>query len=240
MKYLKILFLFIALISATFHASAHALWIETTPIGKAGQVHTVKLFFGEYAEGEREPLTNWHSDLKDLELWLTKPDGSKEKLTVNPDSNFLHTSFVPSANGVYILSTAHKLGDLNGDTQLEFLAQTTVSVGKIGDNPETMLSSQELTVFPQSPAKWKVNKPTKLKALHKGGTLTEGFATILSPTGWTKGIPLGADGTVDFIPLWPGTYVIEISHYEKTPGKHKANSYEALWQGATYSIEVAK
>lgn len=240
MKTLTSFFLFVAFVSTTFHASAHALWIETIPIGKTGQAHTVKLFFGEYAEGELEPLSNWHSDLKDLELWLTKPDGSKEKLTVTPDSNFLHTSFVPSANGVYILSTAHKLGDLNGTTQLEFLAQTAVNVGKADGNLEALLGNQELTVFPQSTAKWKVNKPAKLKALHKGGALNEGVATVLSPAGWSKGIPLGADGTVEFIPLWPGTYVVEVSHYEKTTGKNKGNSYEALWQGATYTIYVTK
>lgn len=70
----------------TCNLFAHALWIETNATGKTGQTQEVRLYFGEYAQNERDELSKWRSDLKDLTLWLINPDGTKEKLSVQQDS----------------------------------------------------------------------------------------------------------------------------------------------------------
>ncbi|GAA4807857.1 hypothetical protein GCM10023231_41390 [Olivibacter ginsenosidimutans] len=95
MKTLKALLLLALITLNIYQLSAHALWIETAQTGKTGQLQTVKLFFGEYAEGERDEIAKWNSDLASLELWLIKPDGQKEKLSTEARTSFLQASFTP-------------------------------------------------------------------------------------------------------------------------------------------------
>jgi len=74
-----LLTILISLLSLQF-ASAHALWIETQTNGKLNQKHTVKVYYGEYAEGLVDPIDKWYSDVKDFDLILIAPDGSKKTL----------------------------------------------------------------------------------------------------------------------------------------------------------------
>ncbi|GAA4807850.1 hypothetical protein GCM10023231_41380 [Olivibacter ginsenosidimutans] len=129
---------------------------------------------------------------------------------------------------------------MNGTTQFEFLASATVSVGKPEKTLEQALEQVELKVFPINATKWKVNQPVSLKVIQKGASKADAYVSILSPKGWSQGLNTAADGTVSFVPAWPGLYVIEVTNYEKTPGEYKGNKYEAFWQGSTYSFEVGK
>ena len=48
----------------------------------------------------------------------------------------------------------------------------------------------------------------------------------------------GKDGELEFTPLWPGRYVVEVTDYKQVKGEQDGKAYEALWQGATHSFEV--
>jgi uncharacterized GH25 family protein len=236
MKILKSLLLL--LIVSTGSVSAHSLWMETAAAGKIGQAQNVKLHFGEYAQGERDELSKWYSDLKDLTLWLTTPDGKKEQLTVTQGTNFCEASFTPANDGVYTLTVSHKPKALSGTTQYEFSASSTVSVGKNTKLNDIAANTNDLKVAPENAAK--VNAPLKVKVWQKGENKAGNTVMVFSPAGWGQELTTAADGTVTFTPLWPGKYVLEATAFTKIPGEANGNKYEALWQGATYSFDVSK
>ncbi len=228
--------LFTLLVNTTF---AHSLWIETNATGRIGQPQVAKLYFGEYAQAERDSLSKWRSDLPEFTLWLVKPDGQKEKLEVSKQGYFVQAAFTPQANGVYTLVVSHFIKDISGGTQLEFLASTNVSVGKaLAADPS--VNTNTLKVFPEGGASLKVNQAVKLKVWVKGETKAGNTVLVFSPSGWSQELTTAADGTVTFKPEWSGKYVVEAEEYAEIAGEHNGHAYKALWQGATYSFDVLK
>jgi len=229
------------MLAGVFFASnlfAHALWIETKGTGKIGQAQEVKLFYGEYAQNERDITAKWYSDVKDLTLWLVGPDQQKIKLSTVLGDNVASASFTPEKDGQYTLVVSHPAKDLAGTTKYHFLTSTTVQVGKPAAviNPEGI--TNELKVFPSSGTAYKVNKAVKLKTLHNGTAKAEATVSVFSPSGWSQVLTTSKDGEIEFTPVWPGRYVVEVTDFQKTKGDHNGKPYEALWQGSTYSFEV--
>lgn len=236
MKKLTLTLLLLAL--STSMLFAHSLWIETAAKGKVGQAQTVKLFFGEYAQEERDELSKWRSDLPSLTLWLVSPDGEKTQLTTKQGTNVVESSFTPQKNGVYTLLVSHKLKDLSGGTGLlEFAASTNVSVGTAAA-PAITVNTNDVKALPVGATK--VNAPAKVKVWVKGESKAGATVLVFSPNKWGQELETDANGTVTFTPLWPGKYVIEATNFTATPGTAGSVEYKTFWQGATYSFDVAK
>jgi uncharacterized GH25 family protein len=217
---------------------AHSLWIETAAKGKIGQSQAVKLYFGEFAQDERDELSKWRSDLPSLTLWLISPDGQKTQLTTKQGVNMVESDFTPQKNGVYTLLVSHKLKDLSGGTGLlEFAASTNVNVGTTAA-PEADINTNDVKALPVSATK--VNAALKIKVWVKGAHKAGGTVLVFSPNKWAQELTTSEDGTVSFVPLWPGKYVIEATNYTSTPGISGNVNYKTFWQGATYSFDVSK
>jgi len=226
---LSILFCFI-----TINLSAHALWIETANTGKIGQQQTVKVYYGEYAANERENISKWYSDVKEFTLWLVGPDQQRTQLKLTADSNSFTSSFTPDKNGSYNLEVSHEAKELGGTTKYHFLASTNVNVGKSG-TATVNNNVLNLKIDNNTP---KVNQTVKLTAFLNKEAAKAKTVSIFSPAGWAKETKTDTNGTIQFMPIWPGTYVIEIAEFQKVKGEHHGKVYEAIWQGATYSFEV--
>ncbi len=234
-KFISSLFVIICLsCSAAF---SHALWIETASTGKKGAKQDVFVYYGEYAQGERDALDKWYADVKDLKLWLIQPDGSKQELSLNRADNRLETSFVPESDGLYLLSVAHKASELANGTQYEFLTSAQVQVGKGGAELKNAYSPLDFSVYASS-ADPKTNKVVELQAFREGKPFGEGTVAVFSPKGWSLELTTDAEGKARFTPLWPGRYVVETSKFSQEAGEHGGQAYQAFWQGATNSFEV--
>jgi uncharacterized GH25 family protein len=238
MKYVNTLLLTILGLFFGTSIFAHALWIETKASGKIGQAHEVLVFYGEYAQDERDITSKWYSDVKELTLWLVGPDKQKIKLTTTLGENVVTASFIPKKEGQYTLLVSHPAKDLAGTTQYHFLSSTVVNVGKISTQLDAEAISNELKIFPETTSEYKANMPVKLKAMHNGILKGAASVSIFSPSGWSKVSTTNKDGILEFIPLWPGRYVVEVTEYQEKKGEQNGKAYGALWQGATHSFEV--
>ncbi|MGY0037694.1 DUF4198 domain-containing protein [Pedobacter sp. NJ-S-72] len=227
---LSILFCFI-----TTNLSAHALWIETGTTGKIGQQQTVKVYYGEYAANERENISKWYSDVKEFTLWLVGPDQQRTQLKLTSDSNAFTSSFTPDKNGLYALEVSHEAKELGGTTKYHFLASTNVTVGK---SISTATTTNVLNLKLDNTSPLKVNQTVKLTASLNKEAAKAKTVSIFSPSGWAKETKTDENGLVQFTPIWPGIYVIEVAEFQKVKGEHQGKAYEAIWQGATYSFEV--
>ena len=217
---------------------AHALWIETNGSGNIGKSHVVKLFYGEYAQNERDSVSKWYSDVKNLTLWLVGPDLKKVMLKTTLGNNVATASFIPVKGGLYTLLVSHEAKELAGTTAYNFLASATVQVGKTTQSADEKAISNELKVFPLGSGTYTVNTTVKLKAKNKNAIVKAKTISVFSPSGWSKEITTNAAGIAEFTPVWPGTYVVEISDFQKGKGEQMGKKYEAIWKGATYSFEV--
>jgi len=236
MKKWNILLLTFAISLMTTGAFAHAIWIETANTGQIGKAQTVRIYYGEFVDGERDSVTKWYSDIKDLELWLVGPDQKKIKLKTTAAANYYEAKFTPGSNGAYSLTISHQAKELGGETKYHFLASADVTVGKPAGKSTVFVNSLQLQKSEITSAQ--VNKQIMLKASHNNSDAAKMKVSVFSPNGWSKELTTDTTGSVSFLPPFPGRYVIEISDMDKTAGEHYGKPYQETWSGATYSFEV--
>ena len=237
-NFISILFslLFMAVSSQLF---AHALWIETKTIGKIGSSQEVKVFYGEYVANERDSVVKWYSDVKDFTLWLTTPKNEKIKLETTEGTNFYSANFIPKEAGVYLLTVVHVAKELGGTTKYEFSSIASVSVGKATAINAAAIPNPLYALVSETKV-YQLNSPVKIKAVLNGKALAGKNVSVFSPEGWSKEYKTDGNGIIEFSPIWPGRYVLEVSNYQKIAGDHHGKKYTATWQGATSSFEVVK
>jgi len=237
MKTLKTtLFLFLCFF-AYVQVSAHALWIETSAHGKKGTPQEVKIFYGEFAAGERDAPEKWYSDVKDFTLTLVAPDGTETPLETKAGESFYTSSFTPEQDGVYTLLVSHEAAELGGTTKYHFISSANVAVGKI-DKVIPDQNTNTLKVYAENHQLFGKNKSVKLYAQLNGQPLANKPISIASSEGWTKEITTDANGAITFSPLWSGRYVAEAQNFEKVDGTHNGQTFDAAWIGSTFSFEV--
>lgn len=234
---LKISFFILLLLSITSNAFAHALWIETAATGKIGQKQQVAIYYGEYAENERDSVAHWFSDVKEVKIWLVSPDNKKIQLTTTAEATRLVADFTPSANGIYTLLADHPVKEVPRTTLYQFVSSATVTVGTVtSNNASQNTNSLSLTAN----ATYKNNQPVTVNALFKNKASTDITFSVVAPTGWSKTFKADANGNLRFTPIWSGTYYVEAFYTEKITGEQNGKTYDSVWRGATYIITVAK
>ncbi|TKC06015.1 DUF4198 domain-containing protein [Pedobacter frigoris] len=216
---------------------AHALWIETPATGKVGQKQAVKVFYGEYADLGRDSVSTWYSDVKEFTLWLVGPDNKKTQLKVTSGLNYFEGSFTPERNGSYTVIVSHEAKELGGTTKYHFLSSAGVSVGKVA--AAALQNTNALRLHLEDVTSLKIKNPIKMTAFLGDAVASKKAVTVFSPTGWSKEFYTDDKGGFEFIPLWPGRYVVEISDMDKkATGTHHGKDYTGVWKGATYSFEL--
>lgn len=227
-----LLTILISLVSLQF-ASAHALWIETQSNGKLNQKHTVKVYYGEYAEGLVDPIDKWYSDVKDFDLILIAPDGSKKTLEKTASTDHFEASFLPTENGSYILSVVKAAKEAYETMKFEFSSTAFVQVGNGSTKLNSLPFHVESTV--QNP---KVGASLEVQVLEDGQAEKEREVIIMGPEGWTKTLHTDIQGKVSFKPLVKGKYIIEASKTDDKVEDWHGQKIEKIWRGSTYSINV--
>lgn len=233
----KLVFTLLSMLFTLYSGSlfAHALWIETSATGKVGKPQTVKVYYGEFVENERDSVAKWYSDVKDFKLWVIGPDQQKVQLTMVAGTNSFEGTFTPEKEGTYAFEVSHEAKELGGTTKYHFLANAHVTVGKTA-----VLAKQTnaLHLSAEPGTQVKVNGTVKLRASLNGVPAKEKTISVFSPMGWSREIKTDQNGLAEFAPLWPGRYVVEISDMDKIAGKHYDKDFTGTWKGATLSFEI--
>lgn len=231
---MKSLALFVIGLFAGMSTFAHALWIETNPLGQKGKLHEIKVFYGEYAEGKPEKLEDWFSDMKEFTLWLVSADNQRIQLPVAAAEDHFTASFIPETEGQYCLQISHYAKDLGRTTKYQFNTSAIVTVGKAVTND--LAANHNPLKF--SVKGGKLKQPVVLNGFFNDAATGGMDFTIFSPGGWTKTVAGDATGSVQFVPEWKGKYMIEISRTDNEKGEHNGKQYERVWRCATYFLEV--
>lgn len=229
----KYLLLSILMILSGFSAFSHALWIETHPKAIKNNLHDVKIFYGEYAAQEIEPVDEWYSDVRDFKIVLTTPSQQKIDLSTEAATDHFKTSFIPKEDGIYLLSIVHPAKDLGGSTKYEFSSVALVSVGQA----IAPLADLPFYIHVQ-PKLFKKGQVIEAIVLQNGKPVSGAELLVMGQEGWSKTWKTDAAGKISFPGIWKGKYVLETSISNDEIGQWHDKSYKRIWHGATTSILV--
>ncbi len=230
---LKLLFTIIISICTLSLVQAHALWLETQAIGKLNQKHSVKIFYGEYAEQTVDSVKNWYSNVKDFELYLIGPQGQKQKLEKSEKADHFEASFIPTENGTYTLSAIIPAKEAYETMRFEFSAFANVQVGNTALKNGTLpfhLQTDELN--PKS------GSIIQVQLLNQDQIEKDQEVIIMAPNGWTKTLKSDANGKINFKPIASGKYIIEASKTEDKKELWEGQNIEKIWKGTTLTLFV--
>ncbi|MAN26667.1 MULTISPECIES: DUF4198 domain-containing protein [Mesonia] len=238
---------FILLLFISANSFAHYIWLETSPNGKLGEKHEVKVRFGEYTYGVLEEVEGEaFQGVKDFELWMVAPNGEKQRLNVSVEDNYYLASFIPSEKGSYTLALDNKDMKVLDYTQYDFgifkpqyHAKARVAVGEKSEEiKKTNLDGIEIVEL--SKEHNSKNAEVSLQVFYKGKPLAENEVSIYVADLWSKKMTTDEHGKVSFQLPWDTLYTVETTFNEKVPGTFKGKDYEFIWHCATYAIQLKK
>lgn len=233
---MKKLLIILLLVTATAaHASAHALWIQTSARAKKGQQTYVHIFFGEYAEKQMDSTAKWFSNLKNFQLQLISPDGKTVDLQTTAEATSYKASFTPTQDGTYLLTVVHHVADVYSKAKIEYYAFSQVSVGP----PITVATAPPLALlhFKSKKNALKVGQEAEWTLLFKNEAQKDKKIVIVSPAG-EKEFTTNAKGSILFKPAQKGGHFIEAFVEEKAVGQMKDKPFEKVWHVATFYQEI--
>lgn len=226
--------LFVLSIGSTF---AHALWIETASTGKKGQAQEVKIFFGEYEGNETDSVAKWFSNLKDFNLVLTAPNGTRQVLKASPEVLFYKATFTPDQDGTYTLSIVHEVKTIYEHAKIEYYAFAHVAVGTAPRINKTYPANALFTIQPAQAVN-KVGTSVAHQVIYNKTPFAAQKLAIIDPKRKKQESLTSTDGQFDFKPLQKGNYFLEAFKEDATPGELDGNKYEKVWHVLTYFTQA--
>ncbi|WP_295116487.1 DUF4198 domain-containing protein [uncultured Chitinophaga sp.] len=225
----------LALILSTLFASAHAVWIETSFTGTKNKSQEVRVYLGEYADGVRDNVDKWFSNMKDVQLFVTAPNGDRQPVTLKANGNHLLGSFTPSADGTYTLSIAHTVATIYSENKIEYYATATVVTGKPSVSPLSGVTALSVVPALQTAKK---QQPVPVSLFSDKQPLEKGKVEVISPLGWIKTLYTDEKGAASFSPIEAGQYLLEASRNEKVTGTLNDKPFKSVSHIVTHCIAV--
>lgn len=235
MKHVLLSLMFLCL--ACSQSAAHALWVESNANGTIGTAQTVKVYFGEYTTQELSDVESWFSDLKDFTLILHSPDKKEIKLQTTAMKDHFEAVFTPEMEGAYTVSLQHTAKDLYYGYKLDY---NSVAIVRVGTAPAVTAVSPELQlhVLLAQPGPISPNETVPFSRTKATTVKGEEELEVIAPNGWVKKLWVDKEGKADFVPLWPGKYMIEMIVKNEEKGMHHGQEYTTDFHCATYLVEV--
>lgn len=236
MKKLVLLFLLLTPITQAF---SHYLWIETEQHGKLNQQQTIKVKYGEFAYGETEQVNNEaFLKVKNFELWLISPDGSKQELKAHANGDHYQAAFTPTKVGEYLIYLDNKVMDVVDSSQYNFgiykpqyHATAKISIGNSNVNSfQTNADGLEIVELDKN------GQQITLKVLFKNKPLSKNKVVFFFKDGWNKEAETNESGEITLNLPWSTSYTVEVTYIDKSPGTFNQVPYEFIWNCATYYI----
>ena len=223
-KSLPTAFLILGLLTVLFAKSAfaHALWVEKDTQGHAG------VCFGEYGEGLREKSGGKLDSISHLEAWSV---GAEEKKTI--------LAAQKTEDRFSLASTEKNL--LAQDIQLPVKDMTKYKAGIAKPHLYARFSGSALS-DPDPVLRLDILPAGAVGAFQvffEEKPLADEKAVVIAPNGWTREFKTDKEGKFKAELLWPGLYVVEVTHIVEKAGNFEGKNYENERHRATLSIEKA-
>ncbi|WP_420583375.1 DUF4198 domain-containing protein [Reichenbachiella sp.] len=219
-------------------ASAHYMWVETSPAGKLNQEQTIKVHFGEYTYGVIEKVGgDGFNAVKDFQLFVIDPKGKKTELEVSAQEDHYLASFTPKKEGTYTIVLDNDQIDVIDYTQYDFgifrTHYNSIAKVQIGEKEADTTAQNEEGIALQRLVS---EDGIKLLVTYQGKPLAENEVKVFVADQWSKTLETDENGVVSFQLPWQTKYIVETTIKEEVPGQFRGKDYEFIWHCATAYI----
>lgn len=190
-----------ATLTAVTTASAHQVWLENA----GGQA---RLHFGEFNENLRETSPGSLDKFKGVPVLeqVTGTSAQRVEGKLGKDAFAYTTTGTPHT---LFATPAYPLIDRSKRNLPAMVWQP--SARWVASLAQPVVPTAPLDLVP-------TGKPGELKVVYKGAPVPKVKVQLAAPSGWTREVETGEDGTVTFVTPWKGQYVAEVKHTDKTEG----------------------
>lgn len=236
--------LLLLLLAGGRRAEAHYLWIEAGSSPEAKAPRKVNFYYGEFEEGLREKAGGRLDEVGTIQAWISGPENAKSEIPYEKRDDYFELTVPGKPASSYALVQLQELGRPVQDWR-----KYDIGVVKPSFYASALVlsrGSQAMDLPEQGPAvrttlgiyPIHLGKELVLKVFFKDEALSGAKVNIHAPNGWSKEVKTDESGKIRFTPTWPGQYVFEVIHPEKTPGEFQGVAYEAVRHRATFTWQA--
>ena len=205
-------------------ASAHALWIE--PEGEGYQ-----LYFGEFGDNLREGSPGLLDRFEPLPgAKAFGASGGDTALKVEKKATSFQLGGAPAGTGSVVAEQARVTERKQGDKVTRTLGR--LSARYVDDFAERK-PLVPLDIVP-------TGKPGTFKVFYDGKPLPKAKVEVVADFGWGRELKTDDNGAFDVDLPWKGTYMVEVTAMDSTPGTHGTEAYDSMRFVTTLTFKVAK
>lgn len=205
-------------------ASAHALWIE--PEGEGYQ-----LYFGEFGDNLREGSPGLLDRFEPLPgAKAFGASGADTALKVEKKATSFQLGGAPAGTGSVVAEQARVTERKQGDKVTRTLGR--LSARYVDDFAERK-PLVPLDIVP-------TGKPGTFKVFYDGKPLPKAKVEVVADFGWGRELKTDDNGAFDVDLPWKGTYMVEVTAMDSTPGTHGTEAYDSMRFVTTLTFKVAK
>jgi hypothetical protein len=237
-------------------AGAHFAWIEADATAPSFGGQSVQVFFGEYSEFLREEQGGRLDTMDGIRMKVLHPKQPVTEVPLTKEVNRFAgklTTCLPGRNEIVVEQKESPVQDLRshdlGVVKPMYYARTSficLEDGRVSEHEKGGTTPMDLDIIPLSRGLnlatgrmgHSAGSEVVVKTSFRGHVLPSKQLIVHSPIGWDKELHTDPDGVATFTPLWPGRYILELIHVEKTGGEFRGKPYEAIRHRSTLSVQV--
>ncbi len=214
---------------------AHGYWIETEGTHKAKKQVTVKMFYGEYAAGERTSGTPLDK-MKDITVFVTDTKGVKKQIEMKQGKDYWEGTFVPETDGVYEITGINDVRDVQDWTQHKLGVVRPIQYLKAFYQVGKKAASAGAPLFLDIVTKKISADSFEIGIVKDGAALASQDVTVASFGGEEQILTTDANGKAVVKLAKPALYILSVDWIDKTPGQFREKAYETVRHRLDYSL----
>lgn len=204
-------------------ASAHALWIEH-------EGETYQLYFGEFGDNLREGSPGLLDRFEPLPGAKALGGSGDTALKVEKKATSFQLGGAPAGTGSVVAEQARVTERKQGDKITRTLGR--LSARYVDDFAERK-PLIALDIVP-------TGKPGAFKVFYDGKPLPKAKVEVVADFGWARELKTDDSGAFDVDLPWKGTYMVEVTAMDSTPGTHGNEAYDSMRFVTTLTFKVPK
>lgn len=246
----------VALALAAPAARAHVVWIETASSGAPERPQRVEVFFGEPHESLREESGGRLDQHADLQVAVQEPNGRSRPLDRRKEAACFAASFTPRVLGrhsIVVTSARHPVQPAtSGGPAVKPMYYARAQVlsflpGRVSEREAAPGEASALDILPVTrsldPVRGSIASraggEVVVRVVFRGKPLAGVRVTAVAPNGWLRELPVtDAWGATSVGALWPGRYVLDVSHEEASRGTFGGVAYDVVRHRSTLTFAV--
>jgi hypothetical protein len=208
-------------------AQAHHVWIEQTAQG-------AQLFFGEFGENVREVSPGLLDKFGGPVAQRLSAKGSEPLQVSKTATGFGLSARAGKGESIVAEDPAYPSFEIKGDKPGRGIyvpaARLVTDLGK--QEPRLTLDLVPTGVSGKD--------GTEFQAFYKGQPLPKAKVEVITPSGWAQTHHTDAEGKIKTTLPWSGTYVLEMSHADRSGGERAGEKYDRASYVTSLTISQPK